>query len=973
MIEIIKSKEDFCTGCNRCVRECPMETANITYQDEAGNIKVKIDQSKCIACGRCITACNHDARYFTDDTNRFFHDLSKGVPISLIAAPSIRTNIPEYKYLFTYLKELGVNRIYDVALGADICIWAHIRYIKKNGASQIITQSCPSIVSFCEMYRHDLLLRLSPVHSPMACVCIYMKEYQGISGRIAALSPCVAKSKEFEETKLAEYNITFSKMLEYLKKNNIVLPAVETQFDHDESGMGSLFPMPGGFKENIEYFMGKKLHIAKAEGIDMYEKLVKYAGTPPEFLPDIYDVLNCTEGCNIGSAYTSDRNIFEIDKNMNAKRKRVTDIQKNARFHSIFKSYNNTLDLSHFMRKYKPVFSAYPDITEDDINRSFELLGKDTCERRNIDCGACGSKTCRQMARKIALNVNIPVNCIVKSMEEAKEANEANLHAHVRELKIIRSKGKNDLQLTKLKAVVKATKIGLWDVTINNNDAQDERNTFTWSDEFRYMLGYSNETDFPNTFESWFGKLHPDDREDSILAVEKHLTDKTGNTPYDVEYRMLRKNGGYGYFRACGEAIRDKNGNALRVAGAVIDITESKEALLNKEKQRVEAENASRAKSSFLSNMSHEIRTPLNAIIGMTTIGKMSRVIEKKDDAFNKIDGASKHLLGVINDILDMSKIEANKFELSPVNFEYREMLSKVCDIVNPRIAERQQKLVVKTGKNVPAALVGDDQRLAQVIANLLSNAVKFSFDKGVINLDTRFLSEENGMCRLQISVQDTGIGIAEDQKERLFESFEQADAGTARSYGGTGLGLSISKRIVALMNGDIWVESQPGKGSKFIFTVLLKRGAVVDKKQIDSDFIDKNLAIFRGKTLLLVEDIEINREIVITLLEPAVMNIVSAENGEEAVRLFMESPRKFDVILMDIQMPVMDGYEATRAIRGFEAAQRTPDARGTPIIAMTANVFREDVDKCLESGMNGHLRKPIDFNEMISLLRRFF
>jgi PAS domain S-box-containing protein len=954
-----------------------METSNITYQDEAGNIKVKVDPNKCIACGRCITACKHNARYFTDDTCRFFDDLSKGIPVSIITAPSIRTNIPEYKNLFSYLKKIGVKKIYDAALGADICIWAHIKHIKKNGAGHIITQPCPSVVSYCEMYRHDLLPRLSVIHSPIACVSIYMKEYQGISGRIAAITPCISKSKEFEDTELAQYNITFSSLLEYLKSNNISLPVEETQFDHEESGLGSLFPMPGGFKENIEYFFRKKIHIAKAEGAALYEKLDEYAETPQEYLPDIFDVLNCTEGCNIGSAYFNDRNIFEIDKNMDDKRKRTANPQKAAYYRKMYKLYDNTLDIKLFMRKYRPVFTSYPKITEDDILRSLELLGKNTFEKQNIDCGACGSRTCRHMARKIALNVNIPVNCIVKSMEDAKAAHEASLVAHERALKIIRSKEKNDLQLTKLKAVVKATRIGLWDVTIVNNDAQNAGNHFSWSDEFRYMLGYSNETDFPNTFDSWNDKLHPDDKGDAHIAIARHLADRTGKTPYDVEYRMLCKNGEYGYFRACGEAIRDRKGNALRVAGAVIDITESKKVLLNTEKQRMEAENANRAKSTFLSNMSHEIRTPLNAIIGMTTIGKLSQAVEKKDDAFNKIEGASRHLLGVINDILDMSKIEANKLELSPVGFEYRKTLQKVSDIINPRIVERHQKLVIKTGKEVPSVLIGDDQRLSQVITNLISNAVKFSPDNGVIRLDTQLISEKNGMCRLQISVLDTGIGIADDQKARLFESFEQADASISRNYGGSGLGLSISKRIVVLMDGDIWVESQPGKGSKFIFTVLLKRGSVKEKKLISKNLNDRNKIKFKGRTLLLVEDIEINREIVITLLEPAELNIVCAENGEAAVRLFKESPQKYDLIFMDIQMPVMDGYEATHAIREFEAAHQAAqflaNRHKVPIIAMTANVFREDVEKCLKAGMNGHIRKPIDYDEMINMLRRYF
>ena len=519
------------------------------------------------------------------------------------------------------------------------------------------------------------------------------------------------------------------------------------------------------------------------------------------------------------------------------------------------------------------------------------------------------------------------------------------------------------------------------------------------------------------------------------------------------------------------------------------------------EDQVLIAEAASSAKSAFLSNMSHEIRTPMNAIIGMTAIGKLAKTSTKKDDALGKIDGASKQLLGIINDILDISKIEADKFVLSPANFEFEKMLQKVADVVNLRVDERRQKFYVNIGKNIPANLIGDDQRVAQVITNLLSNAVKFTPEEGSITLDSELIAEnENGACRLQISVTDTGIGVTEEQKERLFHSFEQADASTTRNYGGTGLGLSISKRIVEMMDGEIWVESAPGQGSKFIFTVMLKRGAEEEKQLLDAsvnwenirilavddepeireffaavsenlgisctvaasgeeavellekdedfniffidwkmpgmgggelarriqektpqdsiviifssadwhfiedeargagvskflpkplfpsvivDVINESLGLkdetapedkadfsddYTGYSLLLVEDVEINREIVMSLLEPMHLTIDYAENGAEAVRLFTEAPDKYDMIFMDIQMPEMDGYEATRQIRKLD----NPKAKSIPIIAMTANVFREDVEKCLEAGMNGHLGKPLDIDDVLNKLRTY-
>ncbi|MCL2755378.1 MAG: 4Fe-4S dicluster domain-containing protein, partial [Oscillospiraceae bacterium] len=426
MPEIIRERLDLCVGCNRCVRECSMETANVTYQDECGNIKVRIDHDRCITCGLCVSACKHNARYFTDDTARFFVDLAAGNSISLIAAPSIKTNIPEYKRLFAYLKKLGVNKIYDVSLGADICVWAHIKHIGENPNKPLITQPCPAIVTYCEFYRHDLLEKLSPVHSPMACTSIYMKENQGISDSIAALSPCMAKANEFAETQLADYNVTFTKLLEHLNNNGISLSDLtdESDFDHGDSGLGSLFPMPGGFKENIEFFIGKSFHISKAEGDKVYEKLNHYAQTLPEFLPDIYDVLNCAEGCNIGTAGLQDRCIFEMDKAMKNTGRKARQKHKREHYEAQYKAYDNLFELSRFMRNYKAVPVKPSVLTDEDIAKAFEALGKTNYEKQHIDCFACGSKTCYDMARKIALNINIPNNCIVRAMENAKTEHE---------------------------------------------------------------------------------------------------------------------------------------------------------------------------------------------------------------------------------------------------------------------------------------------------------------------------------------------------------------------------------------------------------------------------------------------------------------------------------------------------------------------------------------------------------------------
>jgi len=382
---------------------------------------------------------------------------------------------------------------------------------------------------------------------------------------------------------------------------------------------------------------------------------------------------------------------------------------------------------------------------------------------------------------------------------------------------------------------------------------------------------------------------------------------------------------------------------------------------------------ASKAKGDFLSNMSHEMRTPMNAIIGMTAIGKKVDDIEHKNNALEKIGEASTHLLGIINAVLDMAKIEANKLELMPVEFDFDHMLQNVLTFIQFRVDERQQRLTKNVDSAIPRFLVGDDQHLSQVLTNLLSNAVKFTPEGGDVRIDASLIDETDGECELRVEVADSGIGISQEQQEKLFSPFEQAESGISRKYGGTGLGLVISKRIIELMGGAIRIQSELGEGARFIFTIKLKRS---DKNAITSEGAQDGATTetalvkgeFGGRKLLVAEDIEINREILAALLEDTGLEINFAVNGKEALALVESAPDKYDIMFMDMQMPVMDGHEATRRIRALP-----PSRRGRlPIIAMTANVFKSDVDECIAAGMDDHLGKPLDIDKVIDKLRQY-
>ncbi|MDR3304811.1 MAG: response regulator, partial [Clostridiales Family XIII bacterium] len=381
---------------------------------------------------------------------------------------------------------------------------------------------------------------------------------------------------------------------------------------------------------------------------------------------------------------------------------------------------------------------------------------------------------------------------------------------------------------------------------------------------------------------------------------------------------------------------------------------------------REEALQAGIAKSEFLARMSHEIRTPLNAVIGLTNLALKTNDPVKTRGHLEKIVDSSHQLLNIINDVLDMSKIESDKFEISNVEFLFSKLINHVRNVVQVKIGEKHQNFLTDFDFDPAIEVVSDDLRLSQVLINLLNNAIKFTPDYGDITLILRIKDLGGDRLILHAEVRDSGIGISDEQQAKLFRSFEQADGSITRKFGGTGLGLAISKKIITLMDGDIWVESALGEGSAFIFEVELSR--VIASQKLSSAYLPENSEAheynWTGKKLLLVEDIDINREIVVGLLEDTGVEICSAENGLIALERF-KSGEKFDLILMDVQMPVMDGIEATRKIR--ETATRP--ALTIPIIAMTANAFKDDQERCLNAGMNAHIAKPIEIDNLMQTL----
>ncbi len=509
---------------------------------------------------------------------------------------------------------------------------------------------------------------------------------------------------------------------------------------------------------------------------------------------------------------------------------------------------------------------------------------------------------------------------------------------------------------------------GKWTMDFDESGAMTRVN---WSDEFRRMLGYHNLEDFPDVLESWSDLLHPDDKERVLKEFNEVIADYSGKKTYDVEYRLLTKNGNYRWYRAVGKPTRRPDGSPITYVGVFLDITEQKDMLNRLAQQREslsaaleEANQANKAKTAFLSNMSHEIRTPMNAIIGLNNIALADPTISAQTrEHLERIGVSAHHLLGIINDILDMSRIESGRMTIKSEEFSFARMLEQVNTIISGQCSDKGLQYDCWTVGHIEDYYVGDDTKLRQVLINILGNAIKFTPEGGAVSFTIEDVKRLNRQATLRFTIRDTGIGMGKEFLPRIFDAFSQEDSSSTSKSGSTGLGMPITKSIVELMNGHIEVESEKGAGTTFTVTITLMRA---DRETGEAGEFELHP---HEMSVLVIDDDAIaceHAQLVLSHMGITCETVLSGEEAVELVRIRHTRREDFNLILVDWKMPGMNGVETTRQIRSIVG-------NDTPIIILTSYNWEDVESEAREAGVDTFASKPLFAGTVMDEFRTAF
>jgi PAS domain S-box-containing protein len=1197
--QLVEVDSEKCVNCHRCISECPVKFCN-----EGRGDYVNVNPDRCIGCGRCIQVCTHGARLPCDDFSSFAADLEKGIKIIAIVAPSVVANFPDQElHLNGWLKHMGIEALFDVSFGAELAARSYADQIQSGNGRTLISQACPTIVSYIQNYKPGLIPYLAPVDSPMLHLIKMIRQHytEYRDHRIVAISPCLAKKREFEETGQGDYNVTYRSLKNYFDRHHIDLTAFSPEpYLNPSPERAVLFPTPGGLMRTVEQWIpdlaGKTRKIEGEHAVYAYlDRLEQILHEERSGLPLLVDCLNCQYGCNSGpGALTEGESPDIIEQhieNRNAAGQARIDLA--ALNQRISPYWDKHLFTRNYINRSKLSTVSLP--TPEERKNIFTRMHKHS-EMDIYNCSACGYDRCEIMVTAIHNGLNKVENCHHYLIAEHKNDQQAIVQNEQRLSSILNTSLEGFVQIdpqgrlvdvnettidmlgrprheligTRLDALLdqqSATtlhthcalrnqgKTSRYEISLIKPDGSNRHCLCHGSplyDSDHMPAGsfamITDITDFRKAQQEL--ATHHDQLEELVQARTQSLKNEIENrkeaehtlriifdrTPLaivivDCETRTIVEANAValdiiGHEREdiigcscesicpagekgcpvldCDLQVENEDRLLLRkgepplpilktvvpirhqgrncLIESIVDISKLKKLQSELQEAKDIAETNSQAKSEFLANMSHEIRTPMNGLLGLTYLALKTDLSPQQHGYLSKIRTSSESLLKIINSILDFSKVEAGKIDLEHIPFDLSRITRQLHDLFDHKTQDKGLELHIDLSPDIPPTLLGDPLRLQQVLVNLIDNAIKFS-KSGHILIQIKMTAINPEQTTLTFSVQDSGIGIPQEQMDCIFEAFKQADGSTTRRFGGTGLGLSICQHLVHLMGSEIHIKSTPGTGSTFSFDVrfdrptesaehrdrsskrphlrilladeddriysLLARHAQYDikiqktgsieetlahlqqalpyepfqlimlnsryisshslellhfietlphpprimllgqpndeknhhmcSKIIDttlpetatlSDLNDAISSLFdrtehdqtfavpdlREKHLLLVEDNEINQEVARGVLEATGCKTSVVENGAEAVQALID--HVFDLVLMDVQMPVMDGHEATRIIRQHEASSGT--AR-TPILAMTAGALSEDRDLALNAGMDAHISKPIE------------